>query len=213
MANTDMKRRIAGGLLGGAALAALAFLVAGCGGSGSAATATTTTSSGTSSGANQGAGNRPAAFQAFTACLKQHGVATTAGFGFGRGPRPGSGGAGTGTQTSPTPPPTGQARRPRPNLTPAQQKAFQTCQSKLPNGGNFGRGGFRGGGNGAGGTQSNPAFARYTQCLKAHGVTFGSTTNRSTFQKAQQACAKYRPTGGGAAPGAGQPTTTTNGTG
>jgi hypothetical protein len=215
MADLGRKRQFAGYLLGGAVLATLAFVAAGCGGSSSASSSTppaaTTTNSAAGTGANAGAGNRTAAFQAFTTCLKQHGVSTAAGFGFGfgRGRRPGAGGSGTGTGTNPTPPATGQTRPRRPTLTATQQKALQTCRSKLPNGGNFngGGGGFRGR-NGGGGANT-PALARYTQCLKTHGVTFGTATKPATFQKAQKACAKFRPTGAGAPPGGSGGTTTT----
>src|SRR5436853_2690111 len=68
-------------------------------------------------------------------------------------------------------------------LTSKQRQAVTACRSKLPA---RGSGATRG--------QSNPAFANYTQCLKQHGVTFGSTSNTSaTFAKAASACAKYRP--------------------
>lgn len=170
------------GLAGAALLAGLAFLVAGCGGGGGANAAATTTAP-SSTGTDAGA--RTAALKAFTTCLSEHGVKTSqGGFGF-FGRRP------TTTRTGTTPPPAGTTpRRPRRQLTATQQKAFAACRSKLPNGGAFGGGRFRGG---AGGGQQSPAFAKYTQCLKAHGVTFGKTSSRSAFQKAQTACAKYRP--------------------
>jgi hypothetical protein len=78
--------------------------------------------------------------------------------------------------------------------TPAQQQAFSACRSKLPAGVLPGRGG-------AGGRRSNPAFAKYTACLKQHGVTLGASNNQNAFAKASAACAKYRPaaTGGTAA--------------
>ena len=48
-----------------------------------------------------------------------------------------------------------------------------------------------------GANTSNPAFAKYTACLKQHGVTLGSSNNQTAFAKASTACAKYRPTPGG----------------
>jgi hypothetical protein len=72
------------------------------------------------------------------------------------------------------------------NLTPAQQKAFQACRSKLPAGGRFGTGARSG--------SSNPAFAKYTQCLAKHGVRFGAGGNRTKFAKAQAACRSLLPT-------------------
>jgi len=65
------------------------------------------------------------------------------------------------------------------------------CQSKRPAGGN-GFGG-RGGGNANGG-QANGAFAKYTACLKSHGVTFGQTSSSSSaFTKATAACKSLLP--------------------
>jgi hypothetical protein len=193
MAELRRLRRPAGVLLAAGLLAGLAFLVAGCGGSSAGTNAPSTTTTGTSPATQ---GRSSAAFQAFSACLKQHGVTVPA---FG-GRRPGER---SGTRT--TPPTSGSGARtfPRRALSPAQQKAYQACQSKLPSGGAFGRGRF------GGGSQS-PAFAKYTKCLKAHGVSFGGAQNATKFQKAQQACAKYRPAFGS---GAGSPrTTTTTGT-
>jgi hypothetical protein len=196
---------------GAVLLAGLAFLVAGCGGGGSSAKAAATTTATTSTGTNAAARNT--ALKAFTTCLTQHGIDASQGGGFFFGRRPDR----TRTTTAPAPPRTGTNRGgfQRPKLTAAQQKAFTACRSKLPNGGAFGGGGgFRGGnggGNGGagGGGQQSPAFAKYTQCLKAHGVTFGKTSSQSAFQKAQTACAKYRPSfgGGGGTP---PPTTTTS---
>ena len=162
-----MARSLGRLLAGGALLAALALVAAGCGSSkaaNTAATTTTTTSPGTGAA-------RSTAFQAFRQCLEQRGITLPR---LGRGTRP----QGTGRQR-----PAGGFRQ---NLTPAQQKAFTACRSKLPAGG-FG---FR---PGQSGRIRNPAFARYTACLREHGVTFGKTTSAQTFQKAQKACAKYRP--------------------
>jgi len=174
------RRRTVASLAALAAVGALVAVAAGCGSTSSAASAPATTAAGTTTtGAAAG-------FAAFQACLKQHGI--TVNFG-GRGfRRPGAAGG-----TTPTPPPAGQTTTtPRPggfrrNLTPAQRKAFTACRSKLPAGG-FGRrpGGFGGGG--------NPAFAKYTACLRTHGVTFGSTSpNSTTYKKATAACRSLLP--------------------
>ena len=168
----------------------LAFLAAGCGSSSnSAGTTTTQTTSGAAGG---GTGSQTAALAAFQSCLKQHGITTTGGFGgppggSGANPPPSSGQGGA--------PPAGASGRsggPAGNLTPAQQKAFTACRSKLPAGGaGLGPGGQRGPGQTA-----NPAFTRYTKCLGQHGVKFGSTNGNTTaFKKASAACAKYLPTG------------------
>ena len=187
----EKRRRPAGWALGASVLAALAFVVAGCGGSSSSTSGTSPAAATTTTAAAGGARN--AAFQAFAACLKQHGVTLPSGGGF-FARRPGGTAPGTGTGTTPQ-------QRTRPTRTPAQEKAFQACRSKLPGGGFFGGGG---GGGGAGGGRNNSAFTRYTQCLKAHGVTFGQTSKPSVFAKAQAACAKLRPSFGG--PGGGTTT-------
>jgi hypothetical protein len=166
---------------GAAAVGALAIVAAGCGSSGSpsAASATTTTTTTTTT---PGSGANTANRTAFNACLAQHGVKLSGrppgGGGNGQPPAGGAGGGGGG----------GFA-----NLTAAQRAAFTACRSKLPAGG-FGRGAGAGGG----GNRSNPAFAKYTTCLKQHGVTLGATNNQAAFAKASVACAKYRPTAGGA---------------
>ncbi len=162
-----MARPLVRPLAGAALVAALALVAAGCGSSKAAGTA----ASGTTTTASRSARARSTAFRAFRQCLQRQGV-TLPRFGSrtrppGAGSRPRSGGF-------------------RPNLTPAQQRAFAACRSTLGTGG-FG---FRPGGRG--GTRS-AAFARYTACLRSHGVTFGKTANAQTFQKAQKACAKYRP--------------------
>ncbi|HEX7524940.1 MAG TPA: hypothetical protein VF327_01470, partial [Gaiellaceae bacterium] len=64
------------------------------------------------------------------------------------------------------------------------------CRSKLPASARTGFGGRPGG-------QSNPALAKYTACLRQHGVTFGSSNNQSAFKKASAACAKYAPKAAG----------------
>jgi len=149
------------------ALAALGFAAAGCGGGGGAAGTTSTTAS-----------TRTAAFQAFQTCLKGKGVTLPA-RPFGPVTRPK-------TVTAPSP-----SARPRGgfftrrNLTPAQQKALQACRGKLPAGGRFAAGRrFR---------SSNPAFAKYTQCLAKHGVKFGVTGDRTKFAQAQAACRSLLP--------------------
>jgi hypothetical protein len=155
---------------GAASIAALALVAAGCGTSSNPVSSSTTTTTTTTPA--PGGGANSAAFQAFQSCLAQHGVKSfTPGAG-----RPGAGGA---------------------NRTPAQQQAFTACRSKLPTGGFRGGGGGGGGGAGRGGNASNPAFAKYTACLKQHGVTLGATNSPTAFAKASTACAKYRPAAGG----------------
>jgi hypothetical protein len=149
-------------------VAALALVAAGCGSGGSNSAASTTTTAATTTTPATGA--RSAASQAFQTCLAQHGV---------KGFTPGGGRPSAGS-------PPGGTR------TPAQQQAFSACRSKLPAGALPGRGGSQGGGS------SNPAFAKYTACLKQHGVTLGASNNEKAFASASAACAKYRPaaTGG-----------------
>ncbi len=119
--------------------------------------------------------NGTASLSSFQQCLSQHGVK---GFTPGQGRPAGGGPGGAG-------------------LTSAQRQAFQACRSLRPAG--AGPGGRPGGGP-AGGS-SNPAFAKYTACLKQHGVTFGSSNGQAAFAKASAACAKYRPAPAGAAAG------------
>jgi len=70
-----------------------------------------------------------------------------------------------------------------------------------------GGGGFGGGGANRG--QANPAFAKYTACLKSHGVTFGSTsTSSSAFTKATAACKSLLPASTGGSANGGTTTTT-----
>ena len=160
----------------------IAILAAGCGGgsSGSAASASTTT--GTTTTAPAGGGPNAAAFQAYRACLSAQGVTLP--------PRPTGGQGGT-------PPAGGAGLQGRlGQLTAKQRQALTACQSKRPAGG-FGRGS-------ANGRPANPALAKYTACLKSHGVTFGSTSaSGSVFTKATAACKSLLPTrtGGSAAGG------------
>jgi hypothetical protein len=155
---------------------AMALVAAGCGGSSPTAVSTTTTSTTTTTG---GAATATAAFRA---CLAKAGVNLPAGFGNGRPPQGGSGQAPPGAGQVP---PTGR----QPSLTAKQRSAFASCQSKLP-------AGARGRGFPPRG-QSNPALAKYTSCLRKHGVTFGASNNQSAFKKASAACAKYAPATGG----------------
>ena len=193
------RSRIAGGIATALVLGTLGFVVAGCGSSSAAPPAATTTTTSTTTG-SAGAGRfNTAAFQKYQSCLKAHGVTLPQ---YNR--RPGTGGQ---TRTFTGPPPgagtsttqrrSGFAGR-RANLSPAQQKAAQACQSLLPQGSfRFGQGGRSGG---AGGT----AFAKYTQCLAKHGVKFGQSGQSSTaFKKAQTACKSLLP-----APTTGTTTTT-----
>jgi hypothetical protein len=159
----------------------LAVLAAGCGGgSSSNAAASASTTTGTTTTAPGGGGFNSAAFQAYRDCLSAHGATLPA--------RPPSGQGGT--------PPAGGGGGPQGRfgqLTAKQQAAITACQSKRPAGGR----GF-GGGNANGG-QANGAFAKYTACLKSHGVTFGSTSPSSTaFKTATAACKSLLPasTGG-----------------
>jgi hypothetical protein len=158
---------------GAASVAVLALVAAGCG-SGGSSSASSTTGAATATTTTPGGNASTAGFQAFQTCLAQQGVKN---FTPGAGRPPGGGTPGA-------------------NRTPAQQQAFTACRSKLPGGGLRGRGG----GGGPGGGRSNPAFAKYTACLKQHGVTLGASNNQQAFAKASAACAKYRPaaTGGAA---------------
>jgi hypothetical protein len=63
--------------------------------------------------------------------------------------------------------------------------------------GGFGGGGFRGG-SGGGFNSSNPAFAKFEACLKSHGVSTGSSADRtsSAYQTALAACRSLLPAGG-----------------
>ncbi|MDX6470440.1 MAG: hypothetical protein QOF75_2243 [Gaiellaceae bacterium] len=183
---------------------AVAVLAAGCGGSSSssaapaAPTTTGTTTTGTSTtatpGGGQGGGNG-GAFQAFRSCLTSHGVTLPARPGGGQGggtPPAGGGGGGT--------PPAGGIASRLGNLTAKQKAAVAACQSKQP-------AGF-GGGNRNGGA-ANPALAKYTACLKSHGVTFGSTSpTSSAFKKATTACKSLLPTSTGGSVNGGSATAT-----
>jgi hypothetical protein len=159
---------------GAVSAVAIAIVAAGCGSSSNSASSSTATT--TPATTTPGGGTNSAAFQAFQTCLAQHGVT---GFTPGAG-RPGGGGGGGAGSTR----------------TAAQQQAFTACRSELPSGGFPGRGG---GGAGPGRNASNPAFAKYTACLKQHGVTLGGSNSQKAFATASAACAKYRPTTTGGA--------------
>jgi hypothetical protein len=152
-----------------AAAALLAGIVlAGCGTSSASTAASTATGTTATGSGSTGSG-------AFQACLKAHGVTQSFGPGGAGGARPGGANGG--------PPPGGGGR---PNLTAKQRAAVQACRSLRPAGGRR-PGGAPGGAGGA-------AFQKYTNCLKQHGVTFGSGTANSTkFQAAQKACASLNP--------------------
>jgi hypothetical protein len=102
----------------------------------------------------------------------------------------------------------------RPPVSAAQQKALAACASLRPAGG-FGGGGF-GRGGGGGFSSSNPAFAKFTACLKQHGIQTGSTLSRTSpaYQTALTACRSLLPAGGagfGRGGGAGTPGGAANG--
>jgi hypothetical protein len=161
-----------------------ALVVAACGSSSSASPPTSsTTTTGTST--------TSASFAAFRNCLTQHGASLPQGGGFG-------GGGGGGGQSG-----AGGGNRPAPS--PALQKALTACASLRPAGG-FGRGARAGGA----GNSNNPAFAKFQACLKAHGATTGSTSQKNAAAIA--ACRSVLPNGGNGNPAGSAtitPTTTT----
>ncbi|MGZ4371825.1 MAG: hypothetical protein ACXVRQ_06470 [Gaiellaceae bacterium] len=164
----------------GGLIALLATTAAGCGSSAASSSGTTTTTTGTTTNGTPGNGAGAQALAAFRSCLASHGVQLGAGFGGRLNGQGGNGQPPTG-QPPQGQPPQGQGR---PALTAKQQKAFTACRSKLPAGAQGGFGQRR---------PSNPAFAKYTQCLRQHGVTFGATNDPAKFRKASAACAKYAP--------------------
>lgn len=141
--------------------------------------------------------------EAYTACLRQHGVNVPD-----RPPRTdgsqGTGGTGAtaGGPTSTRPRGTGNANggtRPSTTLPPGVdastfEAARQACQSQLPaDRGNGGPGGPGG--------QDSSAFQAYTSCLKDHGVTLpanggfgGVNRDDPAFKAADAVCAPLRPT-------------------
>jgi len=173
--------------------------VAGCGSSKNAASTTTTTTQTTTGTTPLGSAN----FSAYQSCLQSHGVSFPQGGPSGgtNGGSPPAGGIGGGAPGSG-----------RPSISAAQRKAFQACASLQPSGGGLGGGGGFGGG---GATNSNsPAFAKFQNCLKQHGVdpTDSNARGSSAFQTALSACRSLLPSqgagagsgfGGGAPPGSG----------
>jgi hypothetical protein len=179
----DGPRRKVGAAMGAAAFAgAIGILITGCsGGADSNNAAATGQATGTSnSTANSavsnstGAANARADFQAYTACLQQHGVKVPAGseraFPSGsRRPRP------SGSFVRPS----GSFSRPpggyggfgflgSATADPATQAALKACASLLPKDG-FGRGGGQGGG------ISATTYAAFTSCMSDNGVTIAAT--------------------------------------
>jgi hypothetical protein len=166
-------------------IAALGVLLAACSsaaGAGGAATTSTTAKSTKPSSST---------FQAYTTCLKNHGVS----FPSGRGGFPG-GGAGGGAPPSSTP---GATTTTFSAAQASKIKAAQTaCASLRPK--------F------TGNPGNSTALAAYRNCLKLHGVTlpngrggaggfFGgggstATTSNPKLQAAMTACAALRPKGG-----------------
>jgi len=89
-------------------------------------------------------------------------------------------------------------------LTAKQRAAFAACRSLRPAGGR----GFRGGRGPGGGGPASAALAKYTACLKSHGVTFGSApASVSTFAKAAAACKSLLPKATGGTVNSGTSTT------
>jgi len=180
----------------------LAALAAGCGGgSGASAAAAAGTTTGTTTAAPGGGPNpNSAAFQVYRDCLSAHGVTLPARPG---GPQGGTPPAGQPPASTTGTPPAGAGPQGRfGQLTAKQRKALTACQSKRPAGAR----GF-GGGNANGG-QANPALAKYTACLKSHGVTFGSaSTSSSAFAKATAACKSLLPASTGGSANGGTTTT------
>lgn len=180
-------------LIGAAALLVLIVLLAtACGSSTSASSSTTTT---TAAAAGAGGGGNRQGLASFQACLSKAGVKIPVG---GAGGLPGGGQPPAGAGQPPAgagQPPAGAGQGPPGgggfgNLTAAQRKAISACSSKLPASARNGLGRRPGG-------QSNPAFAKYTACLRKHGVTFGSSNNQAAFKKASAACAKLAPAAAG----------------
>ena len=131
--------------------------------------------------------------EAYTACLRQHGVNVPD-----RPPRTDGtqGTAGTGPTTTRVRGNGNGGTRPSTTLPPGVdastfEAARQACQSQLPaNGGPGGPGG-----------QNSSAFQAYTSCLKDHGVTLpanggfgGVNRDDPAFKAADAVCAPLRPT-------------------
>jgi hypothetical protein len=208
------------------ALLTAAVALAACGSSGkdSSSSAASTTST-TASGSGPNGGNRQAAFQKFTQCLKDNGVTLPnrrpggqgQGGGQGYGPPPGAG-----TSTNGAPPTGGRGRGGffgGQSNDPKIQKAMQACAKYRPQ--------FNGGGrNGGGRAQFDiKAFTPYLTCLKDQGLDvkvsdgFNALRNLkrddAKVQAAFKACQSKlprRPQGqGGGGSSAAPSNTTTNG--
>lgn len=164
---------------------ACAVVVAGCGGSSTPTTSTSSTVS-TTTPATGTSTTATGSFAAYQACLKSHGVSFPAGGGFYR--RTTTTGVSTTTSGATTPTTT------TPALSSAQQQAIAACASLRPTGGFASGGAFN---------SSNPAYAKFQACLKAHGVQTGSTVSRTstTAEAAFAACRSLLPNGGTFAPG------------
>ena len=191
-------------LLAAPLLIVLVVLAAGCGGSANSAASVTTTaaaSTGTTTTGGAGGGFRGVANTEFTACLKAQGVTLPSG-----GFRRQGNGASRGSSTTGQPP-AGQPRGGGAFNNPKTRAAFEKCRQYLPNGGQFG------GANGGRPGVNSAAFAKYRQCLTAHGVKLtgggafgGANVASPAFQKAAKACRQYVPQfgqGGGGSPPAG----------
>lgn len=185
-------RRGVGAAIGVTAFAAaMVVLVAGCGGGSNskntAATGVSTSASGsTAADASGGSGSRQggqADFQAYTACLSQHGVKVPT-----FSARPDASGSRRPRPTGSFVRPTGSFSRPpggfaggggfggggflgSASADPSTQAAMQACASLLPKGG-FGQGGR---GNGNGGAISATTFAAFKSCMSDNGVTITAT--------------------------------------
>ncbi len=84
----------------------------------------------------------------------------------------------------------GGGKRPTAAELKKLQPALKACRSKL-------RAGFTGRPGGPGGFRNNPAFQKYTACLRQHGLTFtpGTRPDRTSakYKAAAKACASLRP--------------------
>ena len=158
--------------------------VAGCGSSKNAASTTTTTTQAPTATTPSGSAN----FSAYQSCLQSHGVSFPQGAPSGgtNGGSPPSGGIGGGAPGSG-----------RPSISAAQRGAFQACASLQPSGGGFGSGGAANG--------NSPAFAKFQNCLKQHGVdpTDSNARGSAAFQTALSACRSLLPSQGAGGSGFG----------
>lgn len=120
-------------------------------------------------------GAAPAGFQAYTDCLRQHGVIMAS-----RAPRTARPSPGTSRRAG------GFGDQPPPGVdTATWEKAQQACASVRPSAGPRG-----------GGTGGNGAATAYRNCLADHGVTMGQFNSADPRTAAALAtCAPLRPTG------------------